>query len=319
MRYGHRLTDLLGIRYPVIQGGMAWVAEAALASAVSNGGGLGVIAAANMPPGLLEQELQKIKALTDKPYGLNIMLMSETAPDAIELAAKYKVPVVTTGAGSPGKVLERLKPLGIKVFPVIPSIALAKRAERQGADGVIAEGSEAGGHIGELTTMVLTPLVADEVRIPVVAAGGIADGRGMAAAFALGADGVQMGTRFVCSEECRVHDRYKKALVEARDRSSAVTGRTTGHPVRCIRNKLTSCFDDLERRCASPSEIEALGAGRLKAAVVDGDVEMGSLMAGQIAAMIKDIRPASAIIKGICEEAESVLLGLGSEKEEFHG
>ncbi len=310
MRLGKRVTELLGITYPVIQGGMAWVADAQLAAAVSNGGGLGIIAAANMPPDLLERELEKIKTLTDKPYGLNIMLMSATAPDAVELAAKHQVPVVTTGAGSPGKVLDRLKPLGIKVLPVVPSIALARRVERQGADGVIVEGSEAGGHIGELSTMVLTPLVVDAVDVPVIAAGGIADGRGMAAVFALGAEGIQMGTRFICSAECNVHERYKIAVMEAKDRSSAVTGRTTGHPVRCIRNKLTSRFDELEKNCAPLEQIEALGAGRLRAAVVEGDVEMGSLMAGQIAAMVSDIEPAAVIIEKICRDAEAVLSGL---------
>lgn len=313
MILGRRITELLGVSYPVIQGGMAWVADAALAAAVSNGGGLGIIAAANMPPELLDQEIAKIRTLTDKPFGVNIMLMSSTASDAIELAAKHMVPVVTTGAGSPGKVLERLKPLGIKVLPVVPTIALAKRVERQGADGIIVEGSEAGGHIGELTTMVLTPMVADSVSVPVVAAGGIGDGRGMAAAFALGAEGVQIGTRFICASECRVHERYKQAVIDAKDRSSAVTGRSTGHPVRCIRNKLTARFDELERLCAPLSEIEALGAGRLRDAVVDGDVEMGSLMAGQIAAMVSSVAPAAEIIKTICEEAEAVLARLSSD------
>ena len=313
MILGRRITELLGVSYPVIQGGMAWVADAALAAAVSNGGGLGIIAAANMPPELLDQEIAKIRTLTDKPFGVNIMLMSSTASDAIELAAKHMVPVVTTGAGSPGKVLERLKPLGIKVLPVVPTTALAKRVERQGADGIIVEGSEAGGHIGELTTMVLTPMVADSVSVPVVAAGGIGDGRGMAAAFALGAEGVQIGTRFICASECRVHERYKQAVIDAKDRSSAVTGRSTGHPVRCIRNKLTARFDELERLCAPLSEIEALGAGRLRDAVVDGDVEMGSLMAGQIAAMVSSVAPAAEIIKTICEEAESVLARLSSD------
>ncbi len=313
MILGRRITELLGVSYPVIQGGMAWVADAALAAAVSNGGGLGIIAAANMPPELLDQEIAKIRTLTDKPFGVNIMLMSSTASDAIELAAKHMVPVVTTGAGSPGKVLERLKPLGIKVLPVVPTTALAKRVERQGADGIIVEGSEAGGHIGELTTMVLTPMVADSVSVPVVAAGGIGDGRGMAAAFALGAEGVQIGTRFICASECRVHERYKQAVIDAKDRSSAVTGRSTGHPVRCIRNKLTARFDELERLCAPLSEIEALGAGRLRDAVVDGDVEMGSLMAGQIAAMVSSVAPAAEIIKTICEEAEAVLARLSSD------
>ncbi|EFC92337.1 2-nitropropane dioxygenase NPD [Dethiosulfovibrio peptidovorans DSM 11002] len=216
MRLGKRVTELLGIDCPIVQGGMAWVAEAELAAAVSNGGGLGIIAAASMPPELLDKELKKVRTLTDRPFGVNIMLMSPTASDAIEVAAANRVPVATTGAGSPGKVLERLKPLGTKVVPVVPTTALARRVERQGADAVIVEGCEAGGHIGELTTMVATPLVVDAVDIPVIAAGGIADGRGMAAAFALGAEGVQIGTRFVCASECRVHENYKRAILNAR-------------------------------------------------------------------------------------------------------
>ncbi len=313
MILGRRVTELLGISYPLIQGGMAWVADAELAAAVSNGGGLGIIAAANMPPELLDQEIAKIRTLTDRPFGVNIMLMSSTASDAIEIVAKHRVPAVTTGAGSPGRVLDRLKPLGIKVLPVVPTTALAKRVERQGADAVIVEGSEAGGHIGELTTMVLTPMVVDAVSVPVIAAGGIGDGRGMAAAFALGAEGVQVGTRFICSSECRVHDSYKQAVIDAKDRSSAVTGRSTGHPVRCIRNKLTAQFDELERTCAPVEAIEALGAGRLRDAVVSGDVEMGSLMAGQIAAMVSSISPAGEIIKSICEEAERILSRFSSD------
>lgn len=313
MKLGRRVTELLGVTYPLIQGGMAWVADAELAAAVSNGGGLGVIAAATMPPELLDREITKIRTLTDKPFGVNIMLMSSTASDAIELTAKHMVPVVTTGAGSPGKVLDRLKPLGIKVLPVVPTTALAKRVERQGADGIIVEGSEAGGHIGELTTMVLTPMVVDAVSVPVIAAGGIGDGRGMAAAFALGAEGVQVGTRFICASECNVHNRYKQAIIDSKDRSSAVTGRSTGHPVRCIRNKLTAQFDELEKICASVEAIEALGAGRLRDAVVDGDVDMGSLMAGQIAALISSISPASDIVRSICEEAEEILSRLASE------
>ncbi|MCF4113495.1 MULTISPECIES: enoyl-[acyl-carrier-protein] reductase FabK [Dethiosulfovibrio] len=314
MRLGKRVTELLGIDYPIVQGGMAWVAEAELAAAVSNGGGLGIVAAASMPPELLDKELKKVRALTDRPFGVNIMLMSPTASDAIEVAAANRVPVATTGAGSPGKVLERLKPLGTKVVPVVPTTALARRVERQGADAVIVEGCEAGGHIGELTTMVATPLVVDAVDIPVIAAGGIADGRGMAAAFALGAEGVQIGTRFVCSSECRVHENYKLAILNAKDRSSAVTGRPTGHPVRCIRNKLTSQFDHMEISGASVEDIEALGAGKLRAAVVDGDVDFGSVMAGQIAAMVSRIQPASEIIEEICREAEEVLSRLGSLK-----
>jgi len=234
-----RIQDLLNVEYPIIQGGMAWVANADLAAAVSNGGGLGVIAAGNMPPDLLDAEIKRLKQMTDKPFAVNIMLMSPTAEEAIEVVAENRVPVVTTGAGSPGKVIERLKPLGTIIIPVIASVAHAKRVERQGADAVVAEGTEAGGHIGELTTMVLVPQVVDAVSIPVVAAGGIADGRGVVAAFALGAEGVQVGTRFVCAAESPAHEAYKRAIIEATDRSTVVTGRSTGHPVRCIRNKLT--------------------------------------------------------------------------------
>ncbi len=312
-RWDNELTRLLGIDYPVIQGGMAWVAEAELAAAVSNAGGLGIIAAGNMPPEELERQLRRVRELTDRPFGLNIMLMSPTADDALELAAQYRVPVVTTGAGSPGKVIERLKPLGTKVLPVVASVAHAKKVERQGADAVIAEGMESGGHIGELTTLALVPQVVDAVSVPVVAAGGIADGRGMAAALALGAKGVQMGTRFVCSLECRAHENYKRAIVEAGDRGTTVTGQSTGHPVRCLKNKLTNKFKELESRCAPPEEIEALGVGRLRAAVVEGDVEWGSVMAGQISGLIRDVRSVREIVEGICEEAFEVLRRLAEE------
>ena len=232
------VTKLLKIKYPIIQGGMAWVADADLAAAVSNGGGLGIIAAANMPPELLERQIIKIRTLTDKPFGLNIMLMSPTADDALELAARHNVPVVTTGAGLPGKVLEKLKPLGTTVIPVVASVSHAERIAKQGADAVIAEGTEAGGHIGEITTMNLVPQIVDAVDIPVIAAGGIADGRGAAAAFVLGASGVQVGTRFVCAEECNVHINYKQKIVKANDRATAVTGRSLGLRVREIKNKL---------------------------------------------------------------------------------
>ncbi len=302
-----RINKLLGIKYPVLQGGMAWVSDANLAAAVSNGGGLGIIAAGRLQPEELEKELIKVKELTDKPFGLNIMLMSPTADDAIELAAKYRVPVVTTGAGSPGKVIERLKPLGTVIIPVIASVAHAKKVEKQGADAVVAEGMESGGHIGELTTMALVPQVVDSVNIPVIAAGGIADGRGMAAAFALGAEGVQMGTRFLCAAECRVHKNYKEAVINAGDRSTTVTARLTGHPVRCIKNKLTKEFEKLEEKKAPLEEFEKLGVGKLKAAVVDGDVEWGSVMAGQIAGLVNDIKPAAEIIKEVCEQAEEII------------
>lgn len=303
----NRVCKLLGTDYPLLQGGMAWVANAALASAVSNGGGTGIVAAANTPPDILEQEILKMKERTNRPYGLNIMLMSPTAPDALELAAKHRVPIVTTGAGSPGKVLERLKPLGTIVIPVVASVSQARRVERQGADAVVAEGMEAGGHIGELTTMVLVPQIADAVSVPVIAAGGIANGRGVAAAFALGAEAVQVGTRFICCEECTVHMNFKKAVIDARDRGTAVTGQRTGHPVRCLRNRLTTEYDRLEEQCATLEEIERLGTGRLRDAVIDGDTEWGSLMAGQSAAMVNDILPAAQIIKNIFAEADEAL------------
>ncbi|MDD4751214.1 MAG: enoyl-[acyl-carrier-protein] reductase FabK [Synergistaceae bacterium] len=299
----NRVTKLLKIKYPVIQGGMAWVADADLAAAVSNAGGLGVIAAASMPPELLEEQIVKIRKLTDKPFGMNIMLLSPTSDDALEIAAQYKVPVVTTGAGMPGKVLERLKPLGTIVIPVIASTAHAERVSKQGADAVVAEGNEAGGHIGEITTMNLVPQVVDVVSIPVIAAGGVADGRGMAAAFALGAEGVQVGTRFVCAAESNVHFNYKEKIIEANDRATVVTGRSTGHPVRGIKNKLSREFEELEKRGASIEELEKLGTGKLRLAVVDGDTMWGSLMAGQSAGLVKRIEPASAIIMDIVNGA----------------
>jgi enoyl-[acyl-carrier protein] reductase II len=297
MEQQNRIKALLKIKYPLLQGGMAWVADAELAAAVSNGGGLGVIAAANMPADLLEKELIRIKTLTDKPFGLNIMLMSPTVDEVMELAVEYKVPVVVTGAGSPGKVLKRLKPVGTIVIPVIASVALAKRVEKQGADAVIAEGMEAGGHIGDLTTIVLVPQIVDSVNIPVIAAGGIADSRGTKAAFALGAEGIQVGTVFLCSNECNVHEKYKKAILNAKDRDTTVTGKRTGHPVRCLRNKLTVEFEALDKRQAGVDEIEKLGTGRLRDAVIKGDVEWGSLMAGQSSAMVNDIKPAAQIIE----------------------
>jgi enoyl-[acyl-carrier protein] reductase II len=289
---------------------MAWVANADLAAAVSNGGGLGIIAAATMPTDALEQEILKAKSLTDRPFGLNIMLMSPTSADATELAAKHRIPVVTTGAGIPGKVLNRLKPLGTIVIPVVASVAYAKRVEKQGADAVVAEGMEAGGHIGELTTMVLVPQIVSAVGIPVIAAGGISDGRGAAAAFALGASGVQLGTRFICCTECTAHDNFKQAVLRAKDRDTIVTGQSTGHPVRCLRNKLTAEFERLEYEHAAVEEIERLGAGKLRGGIVDGDLEWGSLMAGQSSGMVNDIRPAADIIRGLFSEAGEVLLGI---------
>ena len=304
----NRVTKLLKTKYPIIQGGMAWVADADLAAAVSNAGGLGIIAAASMPANLLEEQVIKIRTLTDKPFGMNIMLMSPTADDAMEIAAKYRVPVVTTGAGLPGKVIERLKPLGTIVIPVVASSAHAERVSKQGADAVVAEGSEAGGHIGEVNTMVLVPQIADSVSIPVIAAGGIADGRGMIAAFSLGAEGVQVGTRFVCSSECNVHMNYKEKIIKANDRSTVVTGRSLGHPVRALKNKLSKQFEEFEKNSAPAAELEALGAGKLRLAVVEGDTDWGSLMAGQSAGMVKSVEPAASIIediiKGACLQAK---------------
>lgn len=313
MLKNNRIARLLGIEYPILQGGMAWVADADLAAAVSNGGGLGIIAAANVPPDILEKQILKAKTLTSRPFGLNIMLLSPTAEDAIELAAAHRVPVVTTGAGAPGKVIERLKPLGTIVVPVIASVAHARRVEKQGADAVVAEGTESGGHIGESTTMTLVPQVADAVKIPVIAAGGIGDGRGIAAAFALGAEGVQLGTRFVCCSECNAHPLYKQEILAAGDRSTVITGRRTGHPVRCLKNRLTQEFDKLEDRLADVQEFEELGSGRLRKAVVEGDVEWGSVMAGQIAGLIREIRPAAEIIRTMFAEAEEVLTRLASD------
>ena len=299
----NRITKLLGIKYPILQGGMAWVADADLAAAVSNAGGLGIIGAANMPGEVLEEQVLKIKKLTDKPFGVNIMLLSVTADDALEVAAKHRVPVVTTGAGLPGKVIDRLKDLGTIVIPVIASATLADRAQKQGADALVAEGSEAGGHIGEVNTMTLVPQVVDAVSIPVIAAGGIADGRGMMAAFALGAEGVQIGTRFVCAAESNAHLNYKEKIIKANDRSTVVTGRSLGHPVRVLKNKLAKRFEELEKQGAPAAELEALGAGKLRLAVVEGDIEWGSFMAGQSAGLVKAIQPVASVIEDIIQDA----------------
>ncbi len=307
MLAGNRVVKLLGIEYPVIQGGMAWVADADLAAAVSNGGGLGIIAAGSMPPDILEQQIIKARSLTNRPFGVNIMLLSPTADDALEVVAKNMVSVVTTGAGSAGKVIERLKPLGTIVIPVIASVAHARRVERQGADAVVAEGMEAGGHIGEITTMVLVPQIFDSVSIPVIAAGGVADSRGVVAAFSLGAEGVQVGTRFVCAAESNAHPAYKEEIIKARDRSTVVTGMATGHPVRCIHNRLTKEFERMERAGATIEEVEKLGTGKLRSAVVDGDVDFGSVMAGQSAAMVDRIQPARDIIMELFQGVGEVL------------
>lgn len=301
--FSTRISKLLNIQYPILQGGMAWIATAELAAAVSNAGGLGLIAAGNAPTEYVQKEIKKIKELTDLPYGVNVMLLSPYADEVIDLILEESVPVITTGAGNPGKYMGKLKEAQIKVIPVVPSIALAQRVEKIGADAVIVEGTEAGGHIGELTTMVLVPQIADAVKIPVIAAGGIADGRGLLAALALGAEGVQVGTRFVCSTECTTHEAYKNIILRAKDRDTMVTGRTTGHPVRIIKNKLAKTFEQLEKNGAPTEELEQLGVGRLKMSAVDGDVINGSVMAGQIAGMIQDIKPCKEIIQDMVKGA----------------
>lgn len=303
----NRICEILNIKYPVIQGGMAWVADASLAGAVSNAGGLGIIAAGNAPKEAIKEQIRKCREITDKPFGVNIMLMSPFADDMIDLVIEEKVEVITTGAGNPAKYMDRLKEAGIKVIPVVPTVALAQRMEKVGASAVVAEGTEAGGHIGELTTMVLVPQVADAVSIPVIAAGGVADGRGMAASFALGAEGVQIGTRFICSDECSVHENYKELVLKAKDRDAIVTGRPTGHPVRTLKNKLAKEYLRLEKEGAPVEELEKLGAGALRMATIEGDKAKGSFMAGQSAAMVNDIKPCSKIIEDILKEAKEIM------------
>jgi enoyl-[acyl-carrier protein] reductase II len=297
----------LGVEYPIIQGGMAWVADSSLASAVSNAGGLGIIAAANAPVDYIRDEIRKTKQLTDKPFGVNIMLLSENVDAVAQLVCEEGVKVVTTGAGNPGKYMELWKSHGIKVIPVVPSVGLAKRMERAGADAVIAEGCESGGHIGELTTMALVPQVVDAVNIPVIAAGGIGDGRGVAAAFMLGVQGVQVGTRFLVANECTIHENYKKKILNAKDIDAVVTGRSTGHPIRVLKNKLSRQFQKLEKENASVEELEELGRGCLPRAVREGDVEMGSVMAGQIAGLVKCEQSCKEIIEEMFAQAEEAI------------
>ena len=303
------VTKLLGIQYPVIQGGMAWVAEHHLAAAVSEAGGLGLIGASAAPAEWVRNEIREAKKLTDKPFGVNIMLMSPYADEVAKVVAEEGVKVVATGAGNPEKYMELWKNAGIRVIPVVASVALARRMERAGADAVVAEGCESGGHIGETTTMALVPQVADAVKIPVIAAGGIADGRGMAAAFMLGAEAVQMGTRFVASKEAVVHENYKQLVIKAKDIDTRVTGRTTGHPVRAIRNEMTRHYLELEKEGAPFEELEKLTLGGLRRAVVDGDVKTGSVMSGQIAGMVKDEKSCKEIIEQMMNEMEELLKG----------
>lgn len=295
----NKICEMLQIQYPIFQGAMAWIADHAIAAAVSEAGGLGIIAAGNAPTDWLRAEIRALKEVTNKPFGVNIMLLSPYAEDVAKVVVEEGVTIVTTGAGDPGKYMDMWKEAGIRVIPVVPSVAIARRMEKQGADAVVVEGCEAGGHIGELTTMVLTPQVVDAVNIPVIAAGGIADHRGFAAAMMLGAEAVQIGTRFLVAKECRVHENYKQRVLKASDIDTVVTGRTTGHPVRALRNKLSRAFAKLEKEGASVDELEALGAGGLRLAVVEGDVVNGTVMSGQIAGMVKEEQTAREMIEEI--------------------
>jgi enoyl-[acyl-carrier protein] reductase II len=301
------INNLLEIEYPIIQGGMAWVAEYHLAAAVSEAGGFGLIGAANAPADWVREQIRKTKELTDRPFGVNVMLMSPYADEVARVIAEEGVKAVTTGAGNPEKYMELWKERNIKVIPVVASVALAKRMERCGADAVVAEGCESGGHIGESTTMTLVPQVVDAVDIPVIAAGGIGDGRGIAAAFMLGAKGVQMGTRFVVTKECQVHPAYKERIIRAKDIDTRVTGRSTGHPIRALRNDMTKAYLQKEQEGASTEELELLASGALRRAVQEGDIHNGSLMSGQIAGLIKEEVSCKQLIDTLVSQTKEAL------------
>ena len=307
-----KICEILDIRYPVFQGGMAWIADGRLAAAVSEGGGLGIIAAGNAPGSYVREQIHIAKSLTGKPFGVNIMLMSPCADEVATVVVEENVPVVTTGAGNPSKYMKEWKAAGIKVIPVVASVALAKLMTRLGATALIAEGGESGGHVGELTTMVLVPQVCDATDLPVIAAGGIADGRGVAAAFMLGAQGVQMGTRFLSAEECTIHPTYKEKILKATDLCTMVTGKRLGHPVRSLRTRFSQNYAKAEYGGMPDDELEALATGALRLAVKEGDIEKGCFLAGQVAAMVKKEQPAAEIVKEVMDEAEVVLKGAGS-------
>jgi enoyl-[acyl-carrier protein] reductase II len=305
------VCELLGIEYPIFQGGMAWIADGRLAAAVSNGGGLGIISAMNAGPDYLREQIKIARKLTDRPFGVNIMLMSPFAEEVSRVAAEEKVDVVTTGAGNPSKYMAMWKDAGVKVIPVVASVALAKLMTRAGASAIIAEGGESGGHVGDTTTLVLVPQVVDATDLPVIAAGGIADGRGVAACFMLGAQGVQLGTRFLVADECSVHDNYKDKIIKANDIATIATGRRLGHPVRCLKTPFSRAFFKAEYTDISDEDLEQMGAGALRLAAVEGDAEKGSFLAGQVAGMVKKRQPAAEIIREIFVEAEQVLNGAG--------
>ena len=302
-----KVTELLQSEYPIIQGGMAWVAEHHLAAAVSEAGGFGLIGAASAPPEIVREEIRKAKELTDKPFGVNIMLLNPNADEVAKIVVEEGIQAVTTGAGNPEKYMPMWKEAGVKVIPVVASVAMAKRMERYGADAVVAEGMEAGGHIGNQTTMALIPQIVDAVNIPVIAAGGIGDGRGVAASFMLGAEGVQMGTRFVVADESIVHDNYKDRIVKAKDIDSVVTGQSTGHPVRCLRNQMTKEYIKKEQEGVPFEELERMTLGSLRKAVMDGDILNGTVMAGQIAGLVSKRQSCKEILQEIMTEAEKLL------------
>ena len=302
-----KVTELLQIEYPIIQGGMAWVAEHHLAAAVSEAGGFGLIGAASAPPEIVREEIRKAKELTDKPFGVNIMLLNPNADEVAKIVVEEGIQAVTTGAGNPEKYMPMWKEAGVKVIPVVASVAMAKRMERYGADAVVAEGMEAGGHIGNQTTMALFPQIVDAVNIPVIAAGGIGDGRGVAASFMLGAEAVQMGTRFVVADESIVHDNYKDRIVKAKDIDSVVTGQSTGHPVRCLRNQMTKEYIKKEQEGVPFEELERMTLGSLRKAVMDGDILNGTVMAGQIAGLVSKRQSCKEILQEIMTEAEKLL------------
>lgn len=301
------ICELLNIRYPIFQGAMARISDSKLAAAVSEAGGLGIIASGNDSAEAVKAEIQRIRAMTDKPFGVNVMLLSPHARDVSDMLAEEKVPVIVTGAGNPGSYIKKWKDSGSRVIPVVPAVSFARRFEESGADAIICEGTESGGHVGELTTMALTPQVVDAVHIPVIAAGGIGDGRGIAAALCLGAAGVQVGTRFLVARECGVHPNYKAKIIKASDTDTAVTGRSTGHPVRVLKNKLVRKYRELEKHNASAEEIEALGRNCLYKAAAEGDVDYGSVMSGQIAGLITKEQTCAEIIAEMFREAEAII------------
>lgn len=301
----NRICELLGIEYPIIQGAMAWISDGNLAGHVSKAGGLGIIAGGGMPPEILRAEIKKAKAITEKPFGVNLMLMMESVAEQIDVCIEEGVKVVTTGAGNPGVYMEKLKSAGIKVIPVVASVALAKRMEKIGADAVVAEGLEAGGHIGEISTMALATQVAREVSIPVIVAGGIASGEQFLAALSLGGEAIQVGTIFIVAHECNAHENYKKSILKAKDRSTVSTGNYTGHPVRVINNKFAKAILEMETKGASKDEIEELGKGKLRLAVVDGDTDQGSVMSGQVAGLVKEALCCEEIVKKLMTELKA--------------